>query len=150
MVDSHKAIGASLGLSTFPDVLDLFKRSPFGFRNPEQHVEQIDQGGGAEAPERAGGTKVLLQSVEPASDSIGSGSSGVGRNEWFMAWAMVDPEHAAELAERELDAIKDAKMKQSTWYGAMECVNLWLAGPDERLKNVLRRVGGQFSPEEED
>ncbi len=77
----------------------------------------------------------MLQSVEPNSDAIGSGFSGVGRDEWLKAWALADPQHAVDLAEKELAAAKDATAKQRAKSAAMEMVELWLAAPGERLKS---------------
>ena len=81
----------------------------------------------------------MLQTIEPGSDAIGSGSSGVGRDNWFKAWALVNPQHAADLAEKELAAAKDAAAKQRAEMASRAMVELWLAAPSERRTQVSRR-----------
>lgn len=92
--------------------------------------------------------KQVLQSIEPQSDSIGSGFSGVGREEWFKAWALVDPQHARELVEKELAADKDANASQRLESDISSIIELWLTAPGNRLKNISQRYRQLFRPDE--
>jgi protocatechuate 3,4-dioxygenase beta subunit len=92
--------------------------------------------------------KQLLQSIEPTSDSIGSGYSGVGRDEWLKAWALADPQHALELADLEKTSAKDQNEKQRAEYALREMVELWVKEPGERLK-ILGRYQDMLPPEDD-
>ena len=61
----------SLVIAGGPNVLDLFQRPSLGFWNPEQHVEQVDQGGAAETPKRAAVAQVLLHEREDQVADVG-------------------------------------------------------------------------------
>jgi protocatechuate 3,4-dioxygenase beta subunit len=93
--------------------------------------------------------KQVLQAIEPTSDNIGSGMSGVGRDEWLKAWALVDPQHAVELTERELASAKNDNEKRRAESTVSEMVELWFAAPGERLKNISQNSREMFPPEDE-
>ena len=92
--------------------------------------------------------KDMLQAVEPNSDAIGSGCCGIGACEWFNAWALVDPLHAAEVIERHFAAPKDDNARQYAWYAAQEAVDLWKSDPDGILERLVRNYSNIFSPYE--
>jgi protocatechuate 3,4-dioxygenase beta subunit len=81
----------------------------------------------------------MLQGLESSSEAIGSGSSGVGQDEWLRAWALADPCHAVELVEKAWTAAKDAQAKQSLEYRMREMVEMLLSAPAKRLKYISRR-----------
>ena len=93
--------------------------------------------------------KRVLQAIEPTSDNIGSGFSGVGRDDWLMAWALADPLHAVELTEKELASAKDNDEKRRAESAVYEMVELWFSLPGERLKNIARRYRETLPPEDE-
>jgi hypothetical protein len=93
--------------------------------------------------------KSLLRSVEPASDAIGTGGSGVGHREWLDAWTLADPEHAVELATRALSAAKDAAAKENALNETLEMVQLLLTPPAERLERITRNRPDMASPDRE-
>ena len=93
--------------------------------------------------------KQVLQAIEPTSDNIGSGMSGVGRDVWLKAWALADPQHAVELTERELLSAKNDNEKQRAESAASAMVELWFAAPGERPKNISRNYREIFPPEDE-
>jgi hypothetical protein len=90
----------------------------------------------------------VLQAIEAQCNAVGSGSSGVGHGEWLKAWALANPQHAAELAEQALTSAKDPEAKRRAENDITEVVELWLAAPGERLKNLSRRYGDTFFPSE--
>jgi hypothetical protein len=94
--------------------------------------------------------KQVLQAIEPHSDCIGSGYNGILRIEWFKAWALVDPQHAADLAERELASAQTPRAKQDAESGIQEVVELWLTAPGDRLRCISERYRHMFPPVEED
>ena len=55
--------------------------------------------------------KQMLQAIEPASASLGSGGSGVGSRDWLRAWALVDPPHAVELFPARIGRRQGSKCK---------------------------------------
>ena len=88
----------------------------------------------------------VLQAIEPHSDCIGSGYSGIWRSEWFKAWALVDPQHTVELAEREWPRSRIPRQSRMPKARA-EVVELWLTA--DRLKNISERYRHMFPPDEE-
>lgn len=91
----------------------------------------------------------VLQSFESRSDVIGSGYSGVGRDEWLKAWALADPAHAVELAEREAASAKGQREKDIARSAADEMIQLWTSSRSEQIKQLARRHGIGL-PDEED
>jgi hypothetical protein len=91
--------------------------------------------------------KLVLQAIEPHSDCVGYGYSGVWRGEWFKAWALVDPQHALELIEKELARTDDQRTRQNAESSAQELVELWLTAPSGRLKNIAQRYSDSFPPD---
>ena len=82
--------------------------------------------------------KQVLQAIEPASDSIGSGRSGVGRKDWLKAWALVDPQHALELADQEAARAENDNDKRNVANAVSEMVeSIWLARPSDRIRRIL-------------
>jgi len=94
--------------------------------------------------------KQMLAAVEPQSASIGSGYSGVGRDEWFRAWAVADPGHAVELVEAEFAAAKDRDAKEAARRIATDIINLWTTPADERPKFLSQRFGHMMAVDPED
>jgi hypothetical protein len=94
----------------------------------------------------------VLRAIEPQSASVGSGSSGIGHGEWLKAWALVNPPHAVELAEKEWADAKTPEAKQRAESDLMEIVDLWLSPSGDRMKQLSRRFGGDvyFPTESED
>jgi hypothetical protein len=89
----------------------------------------------------------ILWDIEPQSDLIGSGSIGVGRREWLRAWALTNPVHAIELAERE--AASTAKTDAAgSHFWLLDLADLWSLDPAEQLKKVASGFDLQ-SPEED-
>jgi hypothetical protein len=82
--------------------------------------------------------KQVLQGIEPNSDALGSGGTGVRRAHWLMAWALVDPPHAAELAAADLASAKDQPSRQRAQADIMELVTLWTIPPSQRLRYLSR------------
>jgi hypothetical protein len=93
--------------------------------------------------------KQTLQALESNSDAIGTGGSGVGNRDWLRAWALVDPQHAAESFARELAAAKDENAKRSVWYAGQEMVEFWTSDASNVVKLVTRGNGNIFSPNQE-
>jgi hypothetical protein len=94
--------------------------------------------------------KAILHELEPVSEAIGTGYSGVGREEWLKAWALADPQHARELAERELASAKDQEAKERAQYAVRSMVELWATDPGQRLKSLSRRYSNMLPFEEDD
>jgi Carboxypeptidase regulatory-like domain len=79
--------------------------------------------------------KQVLQDIEPASDLIGSGQSGVGRKEWLKAWALVDPQHALELADQDAARAQNDTEKRIVSNAVTEMLErIWLARPIDRIR----------------
>jgi hypothetical protein len=93
--------------------------------------------------------KRLLQSVESAADSIGSGASGVGRRDWLTAWTLVDPQRAVELAVQELAGAKETEARKNAVYSAMDVVQLLLTPAGDRQKQITQNHPDMRSPEGE-
>jgi protocatechuate 3,4-dioxygenase beta subunit len=92
--------------------------------------------------------KEMLQAVEPYSDSLGTGGSGIGVRDWLRAWALVDPPHAVELAQHHLATAKDENAKRWVWSTAQEMIELWGGTPDDAVKRFSRDYINVFSPYE--
>ena len=60
------------------------------------------------------------------------GYESVGSREWYYAWVLVDPEHAANLMKAELEKNKDAMDK------VREAFTLMFLPPAERLDYVRK------------
>jgi hypothetical protein len=70
----------------------------------------------------------MLQTIEPNSSSLGD------RENWLKAWALADPKHALELADRELAVTQDPKAKTAKIQTVLGAAELWITPPDERLE----------------
>jgi hypothetical protein len=79
----------------------------------------------------------ILAAVEPNSDVIGTRDIVQGRREWLRAWALVDPQHAVELARRELEAAKDDVAKRLTLRAIDDLIDLWTTPADNRLSYLV-------------
>jgi uncharacterized GH25 family protein len=90
--------------------------------------------------------KEMLQAVEPYSDSLGTGGSGIGVRDWLRAWALVDPPHAVELTQHHLATAKDENAKRWVWSAAQEIIELWGGTPDDAVKRFSRDYVNVFSP----
>ncbi len=88
----------------------------------------------------------LLTSVEPRRHTLGSGFSGHGPREWYQAWALADPRHAATLFEKEVDASKE---KGGRLPDVAPMLYLLTLPPKERERHLLRRLAGFWYPGEE-
>jgi hypothetical protein len=92
-------------------------------------------------PETAG--QFLLRVLEPQAAYLDAAENRLTKAEWFEAWALADPKHAIELAERQWAA--GSLRKDPGWdianSGVLE-VPLVLGLPgSERLEYVGRRIG---------
>jgi protocatechuate 3,4-dioxygenase beta subunit len=90
--------------------------------------------------------KEMLQAVEPYSDSLGTGGSGIGVRHWLRAWALVDPPHAVELAQHNLATATDENAKRWAWSSMQEMVDLLGSDPNDSLKRLSREYINVFSP----
>jgi hypothetical protein len=95
-----------------------------------------------------GAAKQILQVIEPASDAIGTGCTGIGRDTWFNAWALADPQRAMELVERELASAKGNPAVENARRSATEMARLWATPPKDRPKLLAERFGNLASPAE--
>jgi protocatechuate 3,4-dioxygenase beta subunit len=91
----------------------------------------------------------VLAPLEPQGDLVGSGYSGVGHSVWLKAWALADPKHALELAERELTKAKQDRSWDARRSGLLEMVDLWTMPPDQRFQKVARYLHNLSFPDEE-
>jgi hypothetical protein len=83
--------------------------------------------------------KQALRTIEPGSDAIGLCSTGMAsRADWLEAWALVDPRHAAELAEKELASANSPEAAQGAQNDVMEVMTLWTIAPGQRLNYLSR------------
>jgi hypothetical protein len=92
--------------------------------------------------------KGILQSIEPQSEAIGSGMSGVGQDDWLKAWMLVDPRRGAELFDRELAAMKGNPGDSSRLYRLAEAVEVLAVPLPEKLR-YLSHSSDFRSPEED-
>jgi hypothetical protein len=89
----------------------------------------------------------VLRSLEPQANLIGSGYTGVGGDVRLKAWAVADPKHAMELADREL-----AKAKGNPgWDGGalIELLDLWTMPRDRRFRYVAGYMHNLAFPDQE-
>ena len=77
----------------------------------------------------------MLQTLEPAAETIED------RTAWLQAWALADPHHAAELAEKELAQAKSGGDETGAIPAVLAAVRLWTLSPDEQVKAVLPGYG---------
>jgi protocatechuate 3,4-dioxygenase beta subunit len=85
--------------------------------------------------------KEVLQSLEPQLAAIGSGGTGIGRDEWFKAWALADPRGVPERVRQGLAAKADEPDRDQILRGVVEMVELLTIPPGERLKELVRWTG---------
>jgi hypothetical protein len=85
--------------------------------------------------------KEVLQSLEPQLVAIGSGGTGIGRDEWFKAWALADPRGVPERVRQGLAAKADQPDRDQILRGVVEMVELLTIPPGERLKELVRWTG---------
>jgi len=79
--------------------------------------------------------RLMLQTLEPTAETIED------RATWLRAWALADPRHAAELAEKELAQVKSGGDAAGSLAAVLAAVRLWTLSPDERVKAVLPDYG---------
>jgi len=91
----------------------------------------------------------VLTPLDPQSDSVGSGFSGVGHDAWLKAWAVADPKYAMELADRELARAKDRRDGDLSRSGLFEMVELWTLPADERFRRLAQHLHNLAFPDEE-
>ena len=77
----------------------------------------------------------MLQTLEPTAETIED------RAAWLQAWALADPRHAAELAEKELAQMKSGDDAAGSLAAVLAAVRLWTLSPDKRVKAVLPDYG---------
>ncbi len=70
--------------------------------------------------------KQMLLTIEPGIEALD------GREGWFLAWAMADPPHAVELAERELAAARQGNAKPDSLGVVRAMADVWTTPPDQR------------------
>ena len=72
------------------------------------------------------------------------------RDAWLKAWAVADPHHAMELADRELAKVKDRRDVDLSGSGLFEMVELWTLPADQRLPRLaLNHLHNLAFPDEE-
>jgi hypothetical protein len=77
----------------------------------------------------------MLQILEPTADTIED------RSAWLQAWALADPRHAAELADKELARGKSSGDTTGSLAAVLAAVRLWTVSPDEQVKALLPDYG---------
>lgn len=85
--------------------------------------------------------KEVLQSLEPQLAGIGTGGSGIGRDEWFKAWALADPRGVPQRVQQGLAAKADQPDRDQVLRGVVDMVNLLTIPPEVRLKELVRWTG---------
>jgi protocatechuate 3,4-dioxygenase beta subunit len=91
----------------------------------------------------------ILQSLEPDSKTIGSGSSGVQREAWLWAWGLADPRHAVEVARLEISSAQDDAAKKTAVNKVLAMIDLWSTPAEKRLEYFSRRYYDLRPPDEE-
>jgi protocatechuate 3,4-dioxygenase beta subunit len=90
----------------------------------------------------------ILETIEPQSEAIGSGISGVGQDAWVKAWLLVDPQRGEELFDRDLSEIKDGSDASSRIYRLVEAADLLAAPSNEKPQYIMR--SSEFRPPKEE
>jgi len=80
----------------------------------------------------------ILQSIEPQSEAIGSGMSGVGRDAWLRTWLLVDPKRGEVLFDRELTEMKSKSGTESRFYTLVAAAPLLTAPLADKLLYIGR------------
>jgi hypothetical protein len=91
----------------------------------------------------------ILVALEPQSDLVGSGYSGVPKDVWLKAWTLADPQHAMQLADRELAKVKEQRDGDLWRSGLLQVVDLWTAPAGERFRKVAGHLHNLSFPGEE-
>lgn len=81
--------------------------------------------------------KQILEAIEPQSHTIGSGYSNTRQQDWYEAWGLVDPKHAAKLFEKALSASKDQTTFDLQKSGLLGLVDLLTIPPQDRAAHLL-------------
>ncbi len=93
--------------------------------------------------------KQILEGIETDESVIGTGFSSVRREHLFLAWALADPKHAAELFDKELVALNanpDTSLQHS---GLAEMAEILTVAEADRAYHLLRFFGSFWFPGEE-
>jgi hypothetical protein len=93
-------------------------------------------------PETAGS---LLRVLEPRVPHLNTSENRLAKTQWFQAWALADPEHAVELADRELASGSKAPGWDIARSGILEVPLVLCLPRSDRLEYVGQRVGISFS-----
>ena len=82
----------------------------------------------------------LLADLEPIvlqGNLLGDGgSASVGKREWYYAWVLADPEHAADLMKTDLEKLSDSNETAAIPYQVQDAFTLMFLPPAERLDYV--------------
>jgi protocatechuate 3,4-dioxygenase beta subunit len=92
----------------------------------------------------------LLTDLEPALNGnlLGDGGyAAVARRDWYIAWILADPEHAARLLQARMEKTMDAKDINPQSLGVQDALTFMALPPTERL-DFIQTVGvaGFFKP----
>jgi len=79
--------------------------------------------------------KPMLESLESGSETIQDWDA------WICAWALVDPKHAAEIAEKELSRAKSSDESEDAIRHALYAVRICTSSSEERFNAVLPDFG---------
>jgi hypothetical protein len=83
----------------------------------------------------AAAARHILQTIEPSTETLEN------RREWLQAWALADPRHGAELAEKELARCKSGALIADSLDAVLAAVRLWTDTADERIQEILPDFG---------
>jgi hypothetical protein len=91
----------------------------------------------------------MLEDLQSRSAAVGAGSSGIGREHWVNAWALVDTQRALEVAERETAAVKQARTEGYQPDYVASVMSLWSLPPDELFERITMNLIDCNPPEAE-
>ncbi|HVX63127.1 MAG TPA: M56 family metallopeptidase, partial [Pirellulales bacterium] len=94
-------------------------------------------------------SRELLESLAPFDELIGSGYTNFNRGEWINAWAIVDPEHAKEIFERELAAVRDQPDFDLQLWGRLRAAEMLSQPASQWPRHLLINFGPFWLPGEE-
>jgi hypothetical protein len=91
----------------------------------------------------------MLEDLQPRSELVGAGSSGIGRDQWVDAWALVDTRRTLEIAEQETAAAKKAQAEEYRTDYVASVMSLWSLPPDEMFERITLSLIDCNPPEDE-
>jgi protocatechuate 3,4-dioxygenase beta subunit len=91
----------------------------------------------------------MLEDLQSRSELVGAGHSGVGREHWVNAWALVDTQRALEIAERETAAVQQRRTEGYRPDYVTSVMSLWSLPPDEMFERIASNLMDCNPPEDE-